>query len=208
MRQRLQTKAERQAWRQQTIDHHIKEHGAQVRSVYDLIILTYDEDDKYYLKIWKANGAHPFDNYYFRSIERRQTFIDDRIDSAESRTARKAERNRIKSAFKADLKPGDIYYTSWGYDQTNVDFYRVDSVKGSFAILQEIAAKHIPDSDGSMSCRVIADPTRTVGDPIRKKICVGITTSPLSKCAPGAATPGSGTAPRNTAHGTLNHLTT
>lgn len=181
MRLRLRTKAERQAWRQHNIDYHIKEHAAQVRSVYDLIILTYDQGDKYYLKIWKVNGAHPFDNYYFRTVDRRQTFIDDRIESAETRTARKAAQNRIKSAFKADLKPGDIYHTSWGYDQTNVDFYRVESVKGCFAILQEIATKHIPGSGGFMSCRVVADPTRTVGGPIRKKICVGHNNQPTFK---------------------------
>ena len=70
MRLRLQTKAERQAWRQATIDHHIKDHAAHVRTVYDLIILTYDQGDKYYLKIWKANG--------FSNLQRRQIWANQR----------------------------------------------------------------------------------------------------------------------------------
>ncbi len=28
------------------------------------------------------------------------------------------------------LEVGSVLYTSWGYDQTNVDFYRVDELKG------------------------------------------------------------------------------
>ena len=38
------------------------------------------------------------------------------------------------------LVPGLILYSSWGYDQTNIDFYIVTAVKGQFATLCEIAA--------------------------------------------------------------------
>jgi hypothetical protein len=37
-------------------------------------------------------------------------------------------------------KVGDILYTSWGYDQTNVDFYQVVRVKGSAVYVREIGA--------------------------------------------------------------------
>lgn len=30
---------------------------------------------------------------------------------------------------KANVKVGDIFYTSWGYDQTNIDFYKIVAVK-------------------------------------------------------------------------------
>ena len=33
------------------------------------------------------------------------------------------------------MQVGDIYYDSWGYEQTNIDFYQVTAVnKGSFTI--------------------------------------------------------------------------
>ena len=30
---------------------------------------------------------------------------------------------------KANVNVGDIFYTSWGYDQTNIDFYKIVAVK-------------------------------------------------------------------------------
>ena len=29
---------------------------------------------------------------------------------------------------KLNIKPGDVFYCSWGYDQTNVNFYSVERV--------------------------------------------------------------------------------
>mgnify|MGYP002857244916 CR=1 FL=1 len=37
-----------------------------------------------------------------------------------------------------DIKVGDIFYTSWGYDQTNTEFYEVVNVRGSRIDLKEI----------------------------------------------------------------------
>lgn len=37
---------------------------------------------------------------------------------------------------------GDIYYTEWGYDQTNVDFYQVVQLKGKHTVvLRQLEAK-------------------------------------------------------------------
>ena len=38
------------------------------------------------------------------------------------------------------LIPGLILYSSWGYDQTNIDFYIVTEVSGTMATLVEIEA--------------------------------------------------------------------
>lgn len=36
------------------------------------------------------------------------------------------------------VKVGDIYVSHWGYDQTNVDYYRVAQVKAKTAVLNQI----------------------------------------------------------------------
>lgn len=36
------------------------------------------------------------------------------------------------------VREGDIYVSSWGYDQTNIDFYKVLTVKNKTAVLVEI----------------------------------------------------------------------
>lgn len=38
---------------------------------------------------------------------------------------------------------GDIMYTSWGYDQTNVDFYQVVRVRGRSVYVCEIGARYV-----------------------------------------------------------------
>ena len=36
--------------------------------------------------------------------------------------------------------PGDIVFNHWGYEQTNIDFYRVTKVTRSFLTLEAIAS--------------------------------------------------------------------
>lgn len=48
---------------------------------------------------------------------------------------------RAESYQPHNLKPGDIVYNSWGYDQTNIDWYRVTRVTAHYAWLKPIAAK-------------------------------------------------------------------
>lgn len=40
---------------------------------------------------------------------------------------------------------GQVWYSSWGYDQTNIDFYEVVKVTGSFVTLAPIAAESSPE---------------------------------------------------------------
>lgn len=59
-------------------------------------------------------------------------------------------------------KLGDIFCHSWGYDQTNIDFYEVVEVLPSSVRTRRIASKEV---DGSLdrgydSCYVVAQPGR------------------------------------------------
>ena len=49
------------------------------------------------------------------------------------------------------MKQADILYSSWGYDQTNIDFYEVVKVVGKFCTLQKLASKVTSDGCGAMS---------------------------------------------------------
>lgn len=53
---------------------------------------------------------------------------------------------------------GDVLYSSWGYDQTNVDFYKVVRRTASSVWLVRIGARHVPGSEGFMSERTVPDP--------------------------------------------------
>lgn len=72
----------------------------------------------------------------------------------------KEERKILNSAVKASdfYQLGDIIYNSWGYEQTNVEFYQVVRMTAKTICVEEIAQEQVPESmqGHGMSCDVIA----------------------------------------------------
>ncbi len=69
------------------------------------------------------------------------------------------------------IEPGQIFCSSWGYDQTNVDFYRVVQLKGDWITLEPIAAQQSWDPSGSMTGQAIpAEPIKATGKAFRRKL--------------------------------------
>ena len=61
---------------------------------------------------------------------------------------------------------------SWGYEQTNIDFWQIIDVKNKATlILQEVATK-VVDSDGGRCDFVIPDKNNKIGEPFTKRIRV------------------------------------
>lgn len=55
------------------------------------------------------------------------------------------------------IKVGDLFVRSWGYDQTNVDFYQVVRVSEKCYWVRKIAAKPVPGTAGFMCHYVTPD---------------------------------------------------
>lgn len=64
-------------------------------------------------------------------------------------------------------KVGDILYSSWGYDQTNIDFYEVRRVMGSMIVIQGLKSK-IVRSSGDTDY-VVPVTGQYKGAPLRRK---------------------------------------
>lgn len=62
----------------------------------------------------------------------------------------KARKKRARARFKNPYNVGDILHHSWGYDQTNCDFYQVVEVKKASVVLRKIGATRVPGSEGFM----------------------------------------------------------
>ena len=58
-----------------------------------------------------------------------------------------------RNAYVNDYRKGDVLYTSWGYDQTNVEFFEVTGIKGRMVTLRQIGAAQI--DTGPMQGRVV-----------------------------------------------------
>lgn len=60
-------------------------------------------------------------------------------------------------------KVGDIFYISWGYDQTNVDFYRIKALRGKTqAVIEPVDMDRKINSTGFMSHDASYDITTAV----------------------------------------------
>jgi hypothetical protein len=99
-----------------------------------------------------------------------QKYVDEAFARKEARQAQMAQRrekakaDRIQAA--GALKNGDIFVASWGYDQTNVDFYQVVGVFGKMAELRPIKHKSEGHGEGysSMSDHVVPVKDSFIGE--------------------------------------------
>lgn len=67
------------------------------------------------------------------------------------------------------IETNSILKSSWGYDQTNIDFYEVIKVKNGWATIQKIGTD-IVEQNGFLSESVVPATESKIGKPFRRKI--------------------------------------
>lgn len=91
---------------------------------------------------------------YFEGLRRRKAMMD--------------QRHADRIAYQHTLKIGDILYSSWGYDQTNIDFYEVVKVMGKNVVIRKLAQQQGTTGFMCGTCRPVAG--RFVGEPMTKRV--------------------------------------
>lgn len=71
-------------------------------------------------------------------------------------------------AFKA-IEPGAYLSSSWGYEQTNYDFFKVLDVKNGWAKLQQVE-KIVVESNGEYMTSKVVPGRKIIGNVFRRKI--------------------------------------
>lgn len=123
-------------------------------------------------------GYKKVQHYRYRSIERMIQDIKNVMDSTERYKKEKEEYKIRKKAnqqeqiknIKNIIKIGDILYESWGYEQTNIDFYQIVKVLDASVIIREIASEIVPGTEGNMSANVRPVPDSFIGDEMKKNV--------------------------------------
>ncbi len=64
------------------------------------------------------------------------------------------------------VKAGDVFVESWGYDQTNVDFYQVTGTTAKMVEIKPIAGKQVGEGH---SARVVPDVGNFIGGHVAEK---------------------------------------
>lgn len=136
----------------------------------DLEIWAWEsESDGVCAVAFQGKASKPLWNYGFMSLQSREECIEKTVTSRRASLVQKAQERAARSAYTHDVKVGDFFVTSWGYDQTNVDFYEVVGVPSSKSVtLRKVANKHIKEA--RTCCNVVPSPGAYTDKPFTKRV--------------------------------------
>ena len=105
------------------------------------VAYIYDTNGKFGVRygavMFTAKAQKPTYNYTYRSAEQRDAAVTKFFEGCQQHLAyvakNRAERNKPHS-----LQVGDILSASWGYEQTNIDFYQVTAVTAKTVKIREL----------------------------------------------------------------------
>lgn len=103
----------------------------------------------------------------FRNESRLDAVLSNALNNLQKKLERKRERLKERKQFKHDYKEGSILYSSWGYDQTNVNFYEVIDTTAKTISVKEIKQKVISDKGPSVS--VVGLPGKFIDSKVYKR---------------------------------------
>jgi hypothetical protein len=114
----------------------------------------------------------PCFQYSYSSETNREKKVREFFANGETALARKVAEREQRKADTHKLEVGTILRTSWGYDQTNVDFYKVVSIVSDKTVeLIEIGRTDASKNSGygSMAGHVVPDPDKEIGKSFRRR---------------------------------------
>jgi hypothetical protein len=119
----------------------------------------YSNDRKTAMMYIGKRNKHSF-YMEFLSVEKMMSYINgfiaNVIRSCVEKAKCKQEQKKAQAALKAEshFKLGDIIYNSWGYEQTNLEYYQVIEIGKKTILVREIAREEVENSREShqMAC--------------------------------------------------------
>jgi len=110
------------------------------------------------VKVWMPKATKPAAFYKFRSVEQREQWLERYVSNYAANQAARAEYRAEKKAKASEnaqsVDVGTIFVHSWGYDQTNIDYYQVVKKSGQMVEVAAIAAEEVEGSQGFMCATV------------------------------------------------------
>lgn len=127
----------------------------------------------FHLVGFAGKADKPIINFTIRNQQQLERTIAEFFANRKAHADLVSKRREERKAFVHNVKVGDIYHTSWGYDQTNVEFFEVVEIKGKFAVLREIGCAR--EGGGPAGYRVVPQsgqylPMRHAEDEDRKPL--------------------------------------
>lgn len=119
---------------------------------------------------FQGKATKPLWHVRFRDESSRKRYIEEAIKTRQAQIKGKQEKKELRQQHRQEwshgFQVGDILYSSWGYDQTQADFFAVSRVLGKVVEIRELASKIVKEEQGADY--VVAVPQKYVGPPQRK----------------------------------------
>jgi hypothetical protein len=140
------TKEKLSSERQATIEYHRSNGWHIVTSKLAPVVFAYKmRGEKVDLKAWRGQGGHKPSFYYaFSTRPRAELYANEFVRQEQGRQSRRAAQVAERSSKRAKLKAedhwnvGDTVYTSWGYDQTNIEFFQIVELKARSVVVRQV----------------------------------------------------------------------
>lgn len=96
------------------------------------------------LTVFKGKAKKPYYHYIvggdWSDRQRQWDKIKKRhLEDLKAKEIEKKKIEKLRKSWKNPYKYGDLLYTSWGYEQTNVNFYQVVEVNAKSLVLREVS---------------------------------------------------------------------
>lgn len=129
--------------------------------------------------VFFGKQGKPIWRYRFANESLREKRVTDAFNARAEVAARKLADREARKAWQHDFEAGDILVSSWGYDQTNINYYEVLSVSGKTMMIQGIRGTSGPE-EGFMTARKIPNPGDFIGKPFKVIPQMGYSEGPKS----------------------------
>lgn len=152
---------------------HIPDGAITIRSkTAPAVVYAYGNADKLYAVGYYGRATIPAFHHRFRSAEQRASWVASWLERQAQRMAASEQRKvdrRERLAKPHGLQVGDVLSASWGYEQTNVDYYEIVGLAGARTVeVRKIGARieHTGDMQGQSVPHVGA----YTGEPMRRRV--------------------------------------
>ena len=139
------------------------------------VVYLYCMNGKPCARAYKGRAKKQAFNYSYRSEESRLESVTKWIEARSKEATEKAQEIKEKAETIRALEVGDVLRSSWGYDQTNIDYYMVISLVGKNSVeVAEIGC--FADYDGqNMSGHCVPNPEEIKGESFTRRVLFGDT---------------------------------
>lgn len=115
--------------------------------------------------VFAGKCIKPAWQFRFKSTADRERRVRSFFEATQRVEKARADRRTARAAWVHPYKPGDLFSTCWGYDQTNREYFQVVEVRGKHLFVRQIRAGYVE----TQWCAGVSTPMPGdfIGDPVR-----------------------------------------